>query len=62
MQDFFVTTSVNPKEGCLYVMSVGMGVASSLTLLGSHIIMGEFRTWKLYLGMEIPYTKLGTNT
>ena len=55
-------TSVTPEEGGLHVRSVDMGIASQITRIGSRIIMGSLRMWKLYLGILIPRIKLGTNT
>ena len=46
-REFYAPTLANTKEGGLHVRSVCMDVAYQLTLLGSHIIMVQWRTWKV---------------
>ena len=55
-------TLVTPKEGGLHVRSVGTGIASQLTRIGSRIITGQWRMWKVYLGILIPRMELGPKT
>ena len=38
--EYYVPTSVTPKAGGLHARSVSTGIASQLTRIGSHIIMG----------------------
>ena len=39
-KEYSVQTLVSPKEGSLHVRSVGTGIDSHLTRIGSRIIMG----------------------
>ena len=54
-------TLVSTEEGGLHVRIYGMGITSQITLIGSRIIMGEWRMWKVYLVMKPQNTNLGTN-